>query len=112
LHGLSPSLRPAMQDAMMELHGPSAMTFADMDIDNLAARLRVPTLVVQDPKDFVAPMRHARKLAERNPLLRCVAADKSGHVGVLFAAQTLDALGELPATEDPAGMGKFQRSTP
>jgi pimeloyl-ACP methyl ester carboxylesterase len=92
LHGLSLSWRPPMQEAMMALHGPSPMEFCDMEVDNLAARLQVPTLVVQDPKDFVAPMRHAQRLSERNPLVRCISAERAGHVGVLFAQQTLDAL--------------------
>jgi pimeloyl-ACP methyl ester carboxylesterase len=92
LQGLSLNWRPSMQEAMMALHGPSPMEFADMEIDNLAARLQVPTWVVQDPKDFVAPMRHARRLAQRNPLVRCVSVEQAGHVGVLFAQQTFEAL--------------------
>jgi pimeloyl-ACP methyl ester carboxylesterase len=95
LHGLSPSLRPAMQEAMMSLHGPSCMDFADMDIANLADRLRVPCHVVQDPRDFIAPMRHARALAERNLRVECIKAERAGHVGVLFAQETLDALGGM-----------------
>jgi pimeloyl-ACP methyl ester carboxylesterase len=98
LHGLSTSLRPAMQDAMMALHGPTPMDFPDMDIDTLAARLTVPTTIVQDPKDFVAPMRHSRRLAKASPLVRCVSADGAGHVGVLFDGAAMQALSDIALT--------------
>jgi pimeloyl-ACP methyl ester carboxylesterase len=92
LHGLPAGMRPAMQEAMMALHGPGPLQFGDMAIGTLASRLRPPTVVVQDPKDFVAPMRHSRELARHCDRVRCVAAPHSGHVGVLFAPETLQAL--------------------
>jgi pimeloyl-ACP methyl ester carboxylesterase len=92
IHGLSSSLRPDMQTAMMALHGPSPMDFPDMEIANLAARLTIPTTVVQDPKDFVAPMRHPKKLAAATPLVQCVATPGAGHVGVLFHPLALAAV--------------------
>jgi pimeloyl-ACP methyl ester carboxylesterase len=92
LHGLSKDMRPGMQEAMMAIHGPSPMEFADMDIPNLAKRLTVPTTIVQDPKDFVAPMRHSRNLAKANPLVNCIKAEGAGHVGVLFDEVALAAL--------------------
>jgi pimeloyl-ACP methyl ester carboxylesterase len=95
LHGLSQSLRPAMQQAMMSLHGPSPMVFEDMETTNLAERLRTPCHVVQDPRDFVAPMRHVRALAERNPRVTVSKAEGAGHVGVLFAQETLEVLDTL-----------------
>jgi pimeloyl-ACP methyl ester carboxylesterase len=97
LHGLPQSAREGMQHAMLALHGPTTMAFADMDTSALAARLSVPTTVLQDPKDFIAPMRHARRLAEANPLVRCVKAPGVGHVGVLFHPTTLDALAQFKA---------------
>jgi pimeloyl-ACP methyl ester carboxylesterase len=110
LHGLSSSLRPDMQLAMMALHGPSEMDFPDMEIANLAARLTIPTTVVQDPKDFVAPMRHAKKLAAATPLVQCVSAPGAGHVGVLFHRDALAALEGATAASPAAAAAKAMRS--
>jgi pimeloyl-ACP methyl ester carboxylesterase len=95
LHGLSQSLRPDMQAAMMDLHGECPLEFSDMDIAQLASRLSVPTTIVQDPKDFIAPMRHSRNLAKANSLVQCIAAPGAGHVGVLFDDVTLDTLATM-----------------
>lgn len=94
LHGLGTRLRPAMQQAMQALHGPSPMDFPDMAIDTLARRLTVPTTIVQDPGDFIAPMKHSRRLAAASDCVRCIPAVGAGHVGVLFHPGTLDALVE------------------
>jgi pimeloyl-ACP methyl ester carboxylesterase len=92
LHGLPTQLRPDMQVAMMALHGKTPMEFADMEIAQLAKRLSTPTVIVQDPKDFVAPMRHSRQLAKANELVQCIKAEGAGHVGVLFDTVSLSAL--------------------
>ncbi|KAK6021815.1 hypothetical protein OSTOST_12506 [Ostertagia ostertagi] len=92
LHGLSSRHRPDMQQAMQALHGPSPMDFPDMAIETLARRLTVPTTIVQDPADFIAPMKHSRRLAKASAQVRCVPAAGAGHVGVLSHPTVLDAL--------------------
>lgn len=92
LHGLSTRHRPDLQRAMQALHGPSPMDFPDMAIETLASRLTVPTTIVQDPGDFIAPMRHSRRLATASDWVRCISAPGAGHVGVLFHPDALKAL--------------------
>lgn len=92
LHGLSTRHRPDLQRAMQALHGPSPMDFPDMAIETLASRLTVPTTIVQDSGDFIAPMRHSRRLATASDRVRCISAPGAGHVGVLFHPDTLKAL--------------------
>lgn len=94
LHGLGSAHRPGMQQAMQALHGPSPMDFPDMAIDTLARRLTVPTTIVQDPRDFIAPMKHSKRLADASDLVECISAPGAGHVGVLFHPTALDALAD------------------
>jgi pimeloyl-ACP methyl ester carboxylesterase len=93
LHGVPVSARAGMQEAMLALHGPTPMAFDDMNLEMIAARLKVPTTIVQDREDFIAPARHALHLARLNPLVRNLPADGAGHVGVLFHPDALACLG-------------------
>jgi pimeloyl-ACP methyl ester carboxylesterase len=110
---LSDRVRRAMQDAVEERFG---VRWADLEIEKIAPRLRVPALLIHDGKDRAVPWEHGARFARLWPGARLLGTRGLGHLRILedeavartaadFIAGRSDVAGlAAPALPDPAAL--------